>query len=224
MSKSFIELAEVVYRYPDSGFTLGPCTASFDDGEFTVIAGRNGSGKTTLGKLMVGLLKPDEGKITIDGKDIAEMKLCEIGMKIGYLFQNPSFQLFAATPIEEISFVLGLKGFEEVACKEKSIQMLKAFKLEHLRNKNAYRLSKGEKQSLAMAAVFVNEPEILLFDEPTTGLDTVRRAYLLELMEQWRVEKRGVITISHDKRLTQRQGVRLISMENGRITEDQNGF
>ncbi|MDI6705721.1 MAG: ABC transporter ATP-binding protein [Bacillota bacterium] len=188
--------------------------------QFTAITGPNGSGKTTLGKLMTGILKPSTGQVLICGKDSRAMTLGEIGSKIGYLFQNPSHQLFATSVKEEISFVLELKGCTKEEIDRKVKNSLETFHLLHLKESLPFKLSRGEKQRLAIAAVLINEPGFLVLDEPTTGLDMDRRKVLAGILEELRQKGIGMAVISHDQEFVKRHSDRIIKMSGGEIVED----
>src|SRR5690554_3778924 len=127
---------------------------------------------------MTGILRPQIGRVFVCGRDSTEMKLGEIGRRIGYLFQNPGLQIFAPSVREEISFALELKGRSKEEIDSEVNRSLKDFDLTHRSDAFPFKLSRGEKQRLAIAAVLVNKPDFLVLDEPTTGLDMERRRVL----------------------------------------------
>jgi energy-coupling factor transport system ATP-binding protein len=188
--------------------------------QFTAITGPNGSGKTTLGKVMTGILRPQKGHVIICGKDSADMKLGEIGQRIGYLFQNPGLQIFAPTVREEISFALELKGYskEEI---DSEVSRFKDFDLSHRSDAFPFKLSRGEKQRLAIAAVLVNRPDFLILDEPTTGLDMERRKVLSDILLGLRQKGIGMAVISHDRAFVNGLADRVIRMHGGEVVEDR---
>lgn len=188
--------------------------------QFTAITGPNGSGKTTLGKLMTGILKPQEGYVYISGKNSADMKLGEIGQRIGYLFQNPGLQIFAPTVREEITFALELKGYSKDVIDKEANRFMKDFDLLHLKDAFPFKLSRGEKQRLAIAAVLVNRPGFLVLDEPTTGLDVERRRALSDMLINLKEKGIGMAVISHDRAFIRRLADRVIKMDRGEVVED----
>jgi energy-coupling factor transport system ATP-binding protein len=188
--------------------------------QFTAITGPNGSGKTTLGKLMTGILKPQEGYVYISGKNSADMKLGEIGQRIGYLFQNPGLQIFAPTVREEITFALELKGYSKDVIDKEANRFMKDFDLLHLKDAFPFKLSRGEKQRLAIAAVLVNRPGFLVLDEPTTGLDIKRRRALSDMLINLKEKGIGMAVISHDRDFIRRLADRVIKMDGGEVVED----
>jgi len=161
--------------------------------------GENGSGKTTLGKLAAGILRPDSGCVLYNGEDIAKWKLGQIGKQVGYLFQEPSQQLFTPRPLEEIAFPLKLRDVPQDEAEERALILLRRFELEHLKDSTTFTLSRGEKQRLAIAAAMVSEPQFFVLDEPTTGLDKRRCGILTETLHTLMESGVGILLISHDK-------------------------
>lgn len=189
-------------------------------GKCTGLIGANGCGKTTLSKLIAGLIRPQTGKILIDGEDAAKKSLAWIGSKIGYLFQEPSHQIFAPFVHEEISFVLTLKGMSKEAAKELTAEMLDRFDLTQVADNSTLRLSRGEKQRLALAAMLANKPSYIVLDEPTTGLDYSRREILSKTIDQLLRDGIGIILISHDLTFINRHADKIIKMKDGGIYDE----
>lgn len=217
----YIELMEVDFEYQKGKKVFENLSLKVDRNEVITIMGPNGSGKTTLGKLMAGILKPDKGQVKIFNRDTREIPLHEIGSKIGYLFQNPEKQFFANTVYDELGFVLKIKGYDEEYVKSKVEEMLELFQLKRLEKHSPFLLSQGEKQRLAIAAVLVNEPEYLILDEPTTGLDKRRKDILLELLSMLKDRGIGMTIISHDSRFVERICNRRIYINRGEIQYDE---
>lgn len=216
----YIDLKDACYRYPKGSFAVKNICLQFSQDEFTAVTGCNGSGKTTLGKLSAGILKPDSGAVTIDGICSRDMSLGEIGKRIGYLFQNPDRQIFAPSVYEEISFVLELKGYSPKEVQEKTYSMLEIFNIAHLEKAVPFKLSRGEKQRLALAAMLVNDPKYLILDEPTTGLDIERKGILSGILDKLNEKGIGMILISHDGSFIKRHASRIIKMHEGEIADD----
>ncbi|MGD9475694.1 MAG: energy-coupling factor ABC transporter ATP-binding protein [Eubacteriaceae bacterium] len=218
--EDYIKLAKISYTYPKGKFGLQDIDLNLRRGEITGISGHNGSGKTTLGKVIMGILMPDSGELYIDGIDGRDLKLWKRGSKIGYVFQNPDRQLFAATVLDEIIFPLEIKGVEKKEALECAMALLERFKLTHLKNKVPMRLSRGEKQRLVLAAVLAQQPGYLMLDEPSSGLDRDRKNELYQLLQELRHDGTGIAVISHDQPFINDQTDRVIKMEDGRIVEN----
>ena len=211
----YLELVDVAFSYPGNKFSLKGINQLFQRGEFTAIIGANGSGKTTLGKLLAGILKPDRGKVLIGGRDSKDISLGQVGKMIGYLFQQPERQLFTPTVREEIGFVLEFTGKPPAIITKKVDDMLNTFSLADLAGAVPYQLSAGEKQRLALAALLVNRPQFLILDEPTTGLDPVRKQKLSEVLKEMQGNGIGLITISHDQLFIKNNADRVLVMSGG---------
>jgi energy-coupling factor transport system ATP-binding protein len=208
----------VHYAYPrDNAFSLEVPELSFSAGECAAVCGHNGSGKTTLGKLIAGLLRPLRGNVLLENEDIAGWPLGKIGGRVGYLFQEPSRQIFAPTVLEEITFPLELKGMEEGQAAELARSMLARFEMGPLENAVTFTLSRGEKQRLAIVAMLVTNPGFLVLDEPTTGLDARRKGILGAMLRQLIEQNVGILLISHDAAFVNEYASRVHRMAEGKV-------
>lgn len=172
-----------------------------ESGEFLGIIGHTGSGKSTLIQHFNGLLKPTSGKILLDGKDINESKqsVKEARFKVGLCFQYPEYQLFEETVYKDIAFGPTNMKLEkdEIDRRVKRAAEFVGLKKEHL-DKSPFDLSGGEKRRAAIAGVMAMEPEILVLDEPTAGLDPIGRETVLSFISEYRKETGStVILVSH---------------------------
>lgn len=214
----FLSLENVCFTYPKrTEQVIKGITFSVKLGETVALMGPNGSGKTTIGKLMVKIYKPTSGRILIDGRDIMSYSLSDIGCKIGYVFQNPEKQLFSPTVKEEISFGLRFRGVKEDRLIEKVDEMLSYFDLGHRADNFPFNLSQGEKQRLAIASVLALEPKFIIFDEPTTGLDYLRKKRFLEILCKVRDKGVGYMMISHDYDFCKSCTQRVLYIEEGKL-------
>lgn len=218
---SFIELRQVEFCYPrQSSPAVTDINLRLEKKAITAVVGPNGSGKTTLTRLIIGILPPDKGEIYLTRSPLARYTLAEVGARIGYIFQNPDLQLFCPSVAEEIAFGLSRAGQGPQWIKEKVDFFLEYFELDGYRNSFPMHLSQGEKQRLAIAAVLAHEPEYLILDEPTIGLDAFRKKQLVEYLHKVAGLGRGMLLVSHDMAFVNKLAERLISMENGRIQSD----
>ncbi|MDD4237300.1 MAG: ABC transporter ATP-binding protein [Desulfotomaculaceae bacterium] len=220
---AYIELENVTFCYPgQSRPVLRDINLSIYKEGVTAITGANGSGKTTFSKLLIGILTPTKGWIKLNGQLLTSLTLAQIGRRIGYVFQNPGKQLFCETVEEEIAFGvrnLGL-GLSTDQVAQKVRMVLDYFELTRYAQVYPLSLSAGEKRRLAIAAVFVLEPDLLLLDEPTTGLDPYRKKLLGDYLDKVIAAKRGVVIISHDQKFISRYATRLIKLQEGQFVEE----
>ena len=215
-----LNMIDVSYSYDRGDRVLREVSLRVAGDGMTAVTGPNGSGKTTLGKLMAGILKPDSGRVEISGQDTRNMALGEIGTKVGYLFQEPERQIFAPTVEEELSFVLQIQGVPAAEIDQRVGGMLDRFHLAGFRDRFPFRLSRGEKQRLALAAVLVNRPRFLVLDEPTTALDLRRQGELLELLGELLEDGVGMVVISHDRKFLGRAASRVVELVGGEVVRD----
>lgn len=218
---NFIELRNLSFGYKRNKIIMNNISLKINKHEVTTILGPNGSGKTTLGKLIIGILKPISGQVYITNQDVSEMTLAQVGLKIGYLFQNPEKHFFSNTVEDELGFVPRLKGLNDDFLENRIKELLRLFQLEHLRKSSPLLLSQGEKQRLAIATILINQPEYLILDEPTTGLDVERKKVLIDLLKELRKKGIGMTIISHDHSFIEQLSQRVIKIHRGEITYDK---
>ncbi|MBQ2842457.1 MAG: energy-coupling factor transporter ATPase [Clostridia bacterium] len=192
-----------------------------EKGELIGIIGHTGSGKSTLISHFNGLLKPDSGKILVDGVDIWKDKetLRQSRFKVGLCFQYPEYQLFEETVYKDIAFGPKNMKLSDAEVKERVLRAAQfvGVKPEHL-EKSPFDLSGGEKRRAAIAGVMSMEPEVLIFDEPAAGLDPKGRKDLVELIKEYR-KKTGstVIIVSHSMEDIAGMADRIIVMNNSTV-------
>ena len=195
-----INIENVTYRYPIADKPIiCEFSAQFERGEIVAVTGKNGCGKTTLTKLIVGMLRPSAGVISIDGLNKSKMNLFDIGQRVGYIFQNPNRQLFCDTVFNEVAYGLRNIGLDEIQTTQKAEHYLECFGLSQYCLTYPGKLSPGEKQRLALAAVLSLGTGYLVLDEPTTGLDMRRRGELGEMLSKLcRESGCGIVLVSHE--------------------------
>jgi cobalt/nickel transport system ATP-binding protein len=209
------EVRDVAYRYEDAE-ALASVSFSVNAGERLALLGANGSGKSTLLKMLDGLIFPNEGAIKAFGEDLSAAALRDDGFsqafrrRVGFVFQNSDAQLFSASVREEIAFGplhLGLSPEEVEKRTEDTIHILG---LEHLRERPPFHLSGGEKKKVSLASVLAINPDVLLFDEPTAGLDPKTETFLARLIVQLAAAGKTIITATQDLRLVEEIAGRVI--------------
>lgn len=197
-----------------------------ESGEIVLVMGPSGSGKTTLLTIAGGLLKPTAGEVLIDGVDITnktERELPAIRLScLGFVFQ--SFNLLAALTAEENVMVPSLmRGAPRPEALTKAQQLLKRLGLEKRMHAVPAELSGGEKQRVAIARALINEPKVILADEPTANLDSHIGHEVMQLLcEIACTENRAVVIVSHDERL-KAVAKRVITIEDGKLTKEEPG-
>lgn len=182
-------------------------------GEFLAITGKNGSGKTLLSRQITGLLKPTAGDIEVLGKKLRRWKTNELYQQIGYVFQNPEHQFLTDSIWEELAF--------GQTANEYDIQrVLEDIQLAAQASKHPFTLSQGQKRRLSVATMLVQEPQLLVLDEPTFGQDSHTTEVLMDLI--WRHHQRGctIVMITHDMELVDRFASRVLIVDQGRIVAD----
>jgi energy-coupling factor transport system ATP-binding protein len=187
-------------------------------GEFIALVGRNGSGKSTLLKLMVGLLKPAGGSVTVAGLDTARTSLDDIIRTVGYVPQHPGSLLFQETLAEELAFTR--RGHGMAPAPEADRVLLERLGLADLMDRNPRDLSGGEQQRAALAAILVAQPQVILLDEPTRGLDYGQKDALAHLLLGLKAEGRTIIMATHDVELAAACADRVALLAEGEVVVD----
>ncbi|MFA5523766.1 MAG: ABC transporter ATP-binding protein [Tissierellales bacterium] len=190
----------IAFSYNNKDNILKNISFSIDYNQHIGLKGHNGLGKTTLVKLMLGILKPKHGDIFLEGKNIRDISLSDIGKKVGYIFQNPEKQLFCPTVWEQMNFSYrNCESIDKNRIEEKLMRYLEEFDLRKYKDNSPFTLSGGEKQRLVLASVLSRDVDFLILDEPTIGLDILRTAQLGKYLNKLRDEGKGYLIISHDK-------------------------
>lgn len=213
------EIKNLSYAYPSSDeLTLSEIDLEIFEGEFLAIVGHNGSGKSTLMKNILGLNKPTNGDVIINGKNTKDTNIEELILDIGYVFQNPDNQLFCNTVTEEIRFGLENRDFPVDQINIETERALKIVGLEDRKDDHPFSLSRGQRQRLAVATMLVSNPRVIMLDEPTTGLDDNNLKEILKLMKQIVYELGGtLIMVTHDMEVVAKYATRVVVMSHGQI-------
>lgn len=187
-------------------------------GEFVALMGRNGSGKSTLLKQMVGLLRPDEGRVVIAGLDTRHADMDQIIRHVGYVPQHPGALLFGETLAAELAFTRKSHGLPPDPDGDRAL--LARLGLAALADRDPRDLSGGEQQRAALAAILVAEPQIILLDEPTRGLDYAQKRALADMLLGLKAEGKTIVMATHDVELAAACADRVVLLAEGQVIVD----
>jgi len=216
-----VEAKNLSFRYAEGTHALKDVSFNIHAGELLAIVGRNGAGKSTLAKLLVGLLKPQAGSLTLFDKPAAKWKVEDLANHIALVFQNPEHQFLTDKVWDEIDYSLLARNVTDLEVRKETIQeSLARLGLEAVVDKHPFSLSAGMKRRLGVATMLVCRPRILLVDEPTYGQDKQMTQTLMHFMEEIRAEGIAVVMITHDMRLVQEYAQRVIVMSEGQVLFD----
>ncbi|MCS7130354.1 MAG: ATP-binding cassette domain-containing protein [Archaeoglobaceae archaeon] len=209
-----IETIDLWFSYGDREVLKGVNFKAVRE-KVTVLMGKNGAGKTTLLMHLNGLLKPKKGEVRFDGKkiDYSKKSLLELRKKVSIVFQNPDEQIVAPTVWQEVAFgpANAGMGFEKIG------EALKLVGLEGYERRLCSQLSGGEKKKLSIADAIAMDPEFIVLDEPTAGLDQPGFDAIVKLIKKLRNDGKGVIIATHDFDLAKKVGDRFYYLDGGRI-------
>jgi energy-coupling factor transport system ATP-binding protein len=217
---SVVAIKNLWYKYPDSPTILRGINLSISKGEFVSLIGRNASGKTTLAKMLNGLLKPTKGTVKINGINTTKTSVETLSKYVGYVFQDPNVHLFADSVEEEITFMMHNLGFSPKSIEESLEKMLKQFNLNYCRYAYPRSLSTGEKQRVALSSVLAANPQLLILDEPTRGLDYELKKTLVHHLKTYQQNGGTILLITHDIELIAEFGERVLLISEGNIIAD----
>jgi len=204
-----LALRRVTFAYPGAPPVVRDFSLAFREGELTAILGPNGSGKTTVLKLLRGLLTPSSGEVWHQPYE-----------KIGYVFQNPDYQLFAAQVWEEVAFGVRLLGLPPPEVERRVETALTHVNLLDRARDDPFSLTKGQRQRLAVAGVLALAPRVIILDEPTTGLDHREQQDLLGLVRELHDQGHTVIMVTHSMWAAATYARRLVVLLDGRVLLD----
>ncbi|MCB9003971.1 MAG: energy-coupling factor ABC transporter ATP-binding protein [Ardenticatenaceae bacterium] len=186
-------------------------------GEVVALLGRNGAGKSTLLRCIVGLLHGDEGMVQVNGRSTQNRDVADICRDVAYLPQNPDDLLFADSVAEELAVTLHNHGIN--AATRDTAVLLAQLGLADVRDAYPRDLSVGQRQRVALGAVTVTEPHLVLLDEPTRGLDYAAKADLLAIWRRWQQQGIGLLLVTHDVELVAQIAQRVVILEEGRVLD-----
>jgi energy-coupling factor transport system ATP-binding protein len=222
-SEKLIEVAGLVYQYPDGTLALDNINLDIYANQFIAFIGQNGSGKTTLAKCMNGLLRPTQGYVKIDNLDTSiKGTVKKIVTKVGYVFQNPDHQLFNNTVFKEIAYGPRNLGLSASEVKERVGEAAQVCGVkESLFDEHPFFLTKGLRQRIAIASILAMRPQTIIVDEPTTGQDLRQSLEVMNfLRDLWEKEGHTVIIITHEMPIVAEYAQRTIVLGQGQVLMD----
>jgi cell division transport system ATP-binding protein len=218
-----IHFYHVTKRFDRYSTALHDVTFHIDKGEFVFLTGPSGAGKSTMLKLILRQMTPTDGQIVVNGRNLAAMRRAQLPFfrrEIGMVFQD--FKLIERmTVFENLSFILTVLGVPPKEHKKKAYGALRTVSLHHKMNAYPPQLSGGEQQRVAVARALINDPLVLIADEPTGNLDPDLSAEILEIFADANLRGSTVLIATHDRELIQRSGRRVIALDHGRITDEK---
>jgi energy-coupling factor transport system ATP-binding protein len=216
-TKPIVKVSELDYSYTPDKKILNGLNMEVYKGEWLSILGENGSGKTTLAKNISGLLKPSKGVVFISGEKTTDITPDIMVKKVGYLFQDPDHQIFCESVFDELAFGLKHTNHSRDEIEKRVRQILNNLNLQDYIEEDPYSLTKGERQKVALGSILVFQPEILILDEPTTGLDYKEINSMIEILKHLQKMGTTIISITHSMWFAGRTSDRIIVMKNGDI-------
>src|SRR5213593_3739393 len=218
-----IHFYHVIKRFDRYSTALQDVTFHIEKGEFVFLTGPSGAGKSTLLKLILRQIRPSDGQIVVNGRNLSAMKRSQLTYfrrEIGMVFQD--FKLIERmTVFENIYFILTVFGLPPKEHKKKAYSALRAVSLHHKLNAYPLQLSGGEQQRVAIARALINDPLMLIADEPTGNLDPDLSKDVLEIFAAANLRGSTVLLATHDRDLIERSNRRVISLDHGAIVEEK---
>jgi energy-coupling factor transporter ATP-binding protein EcfA2 len=210
-----VNVDNISHKYPNGNLAVKNVNLKIRRGEYLAVIGQNGSGKTTLMKHFNSLLKATGGNITVAGLNVSQTKISEMSRYIGYCFQNPDHQIFNNTVSAELRYGPCNLGMTVEVVDKIENEMLEMFELKPNREVYPFYLGKGERQKVALASAIAMQVDILIIDEPTTGLDTITSQEMTKLINKFNEMGKTIIVITHDMNLVAKNIPRCVVMYKG---------
>lgn len=214
---ALIRCENLEHTYPGGVAALQGINLDIHQGEIVAIVGQNGSGKTTLVKHFNGLLMPTAGRVEVGGESTEEQGVFNLGKRVGYVFQNPDHQIFSETVFDEVAYSLRLREMEEDAIRARVAEALEAVGLEGMEEADPFSMTKSGRQRVAVASVLAIKPDVLILDEPTTGLDYREQRSMMNLVRELNARGSTVIFVTHHMWVVAEYAHRVFVVKGGQI-------
>ena len=219
--EKLLEVKHLSFGYTKGQQTLRNVSLSIDKGEMVSIVGRNGAGKSTFSKLICGFEDPDSGEITFRGKDLLKENIRHRAQYIGYVMQNPNQMISKTMIFDEVALSLQKAGLPEAEVRQKVEDTLKICGLYPFRNWPVSALSFGQKKRVTIASVLVQDPELIILDEPTAGQDFRHYTEIMEFLRKLNERGVTVVMITHDMHLMLEYTPRALVFSDGQLIADR---
>ncbi len=216
-ARGTVEMTHVHFRYPDGFEALGGVDLRLDPGEKVALVGPNGAGKSTLMLQINGTLQPSHGTVTVVGLPVGKTTIRRVRSEVGLVFQDPDDQLFSPTVFDDVAFGPLHMGLPDAEVHRRVEQALAAVGMRGFEHRLPHRMSLGQRKRVALATVLSMDPSILVFDEPSAGLDPRGRRELIGLLQGL---TQTLLVSTHDMRLVAEVFPRTIVMDGGVIVAD----
>ncbi len=216
-NEPIIQCRGLKHTYPNGVEALQGIDMDIMAGEMVAIVGQNGSGKTTLAKHFNALLLPTEGEVLVHGQPTRKQGVFKIGQKIGYVFQNPDHQIFSDTVFDEVAFSPRLRKLPEDEIKQRVSEALAAVGLAGMEKEDPFTLTKSGRQRVAVASVLAAQPEVLILDEPTTGLDYAEQRGLMDMVKQLNEQGSTIIFVTHHMWVVAEYAQKVYVIKDGKV-------
>ncbi|MDT7968434.1 MAG: energy-coupling factor transporter ATPase [Candidatus Calditenuis sp.] len=215
-----VEVEDLWFAYPGGDWVLKGVNLTVRSGEMVGLIGQNGSGKTTLAQTIMGILKPGRGRVRLFGKDVTSQDLMERAVTVGYVFQNPDYQIFTKSVYEEIAYGLRARGMGEEEVRKRVEEIARMVGLSALLDEDPFFLPKAHRQRVAVASVLALNPKVVILDEPSTGLSPGETRALMDLARE--LNRRGTtfIIITHEMWVVAEYCNRVVLMSDGNVVLD----
>ena len=211
-----IEVSNLSFTYPDGHIALKQVSLKIEPCEKVALVGPNGAGKSTLILHLNGILQ-GQGSVRVCGLEVSGKNLTRVRAMVGLVFQNPDDQLFSPTVFEDVAFGPIYQGLPTEEVHQRVRSALEAVRMDSYTQRVSHHLSAGEKKRIAIASVLSMNPEVLVLDEPTAGLDPRARRSLINLLRELPLT---MLVSTHDMMMVQELFPRMIIMDEGRVVAD----
>lgn len=212
-----IEVENLTFVYPDGNQALQDVSLRIAPCEKVALVGPNGAGKSTLLLHLNGILDGEAHLVKVGGLELTPQNLGKVRSRVGLVFQSPDDQLFSPTVYDDVAFGPLYQGLPPESVEQRVLQALEAVGMAEYRDRVSHHLSVGEKKRIAIATVLAMQPEVLVLDEPTAGLDPRARRSLIRLLSELDLT---MLTSTHDLHMVRELFPRMVIMDEGRIVAD----